>query len=77
LLEGKNLSTDAPSKKLGAKRFGPYEILDWISPTAYKLDIPLHWQIHNIFHASLISKTEDTILGWNPAPQPVVKITDQ
>jgi hypothetical protein len=28
LLEGKNLSTDAPSKKLGAKRFGPYEILD-------------------------------------------------
>jgi hypothetical protein len=27
-LEGKNLSTDAPSKKLGAKRFGPYKILD-------------------------------------------------
>jgi hypothetical protein len=77
-LEGKNLSTDAPSKKLGAKRFGPYEILDRISPTAYKLNIPLNWRIHNVFHVSLISKTkEDTVLGRNPAPQPVVKLTDQ
>jgi hypothetical protein len=38
----------------------------------------LNWRIHNVFHVSLISKTkEDTVLGWNPAPQPVVKLTDQ
>jgi len=27
-LESYNLSIDAPSKKLGAKRLGPYEILE-------------------------------------------------
>jgi hypothetical protein len=77
-LESKNRSMDAPSKKLSAKRLGLYEILDQISPTVYKLDILLTWRVHNIFHASLISKTkEDTILGQNPAPQPVIKMTDQ
>jgi hypothetical protein len=68
-LERQNLSTDAPSKKLGAKQLGPYEILEQISPTAYKLSIPMTWQVHNVFHASLISKTkEDTIQAETLCP---------
>jgi len=53
-LELFNLSTDAPSKKLTTKRLGPYEILKCIGPTAYRLSIPATWQVHNIFHASLL-----------------------
>jgi hypothetical protein len=63
-LESKKLSTDALSKKLGGKQVGPYEVLDWVSPTAYTLNIPETWCMHNVFHVSLISKTkEDTIPG--------------
>jgi hypothetical protein len=77
-LESKNLSTDAPSKKLCAKQLGPCEILEQISPTAYKLSIPMTWWVHNVFHANLILKTkEDTIPGQEPAPQLIIRITDQ
>ena len=77
-LEVFNLSTDAPSKKLTAKHLGPYEILKKIGATAYCLLIPLTWQVHNVFHASLLSCTkEDTIPGCVPAPQPIIKLAQQ
>ena len=77
-LESYNLSTDAPSKKLVAKRLGPYVVLEKIGNTSYRIDIPITWQVHNVFHASLLSCTkEDKIVGQVPEPQPVVQIQDQ
>ena len=77
-LEAFNLSTDAPSKKLTAKQLGPYEVLERIGSMAYQLSIPPTWQVHNVFHVSLLSRTkEDTILGCVPAPQPIVKLAQQ
>ena len=77
-LESYNLSTDAPSKKLAAKRLGPYTILELVGPASYRLDIPVSWKVHNIFHVGLLSQTkEDTIPGCIPASQPTVKIQDQ
>ena len=77
-LESYNLSTDAPSKKLAAKRLGPYTVLELVGPASYHLDIPVNWKVHNVFHVGLLSQTkEDTIPGRVPAPQPTIKIQDQ
>ena len=77
-LESYNLSTDAPSKKLGAKRLGPYEVLERVGPTAYRLSIPAAWRVHNVFHASLLSRSKvDTIPGRVPAAAPPVRIQDE
>ena len=62
-LELYNISTGAPSKKLAAKHFGPYTILEPVGLSSYRLDIPATWKVHNIFHAGLLSRTkEDTFL---------------
>ena len=77
-LESYNLSTDAPSKKLTAKRLGPYEVLELIGPTSYRLDIPTSWRVHNVFHAALLSRTkEDTIPNRVAPPQPRVTMREQ
>ena len=63
-LESYNLSTNTPSKKLAAKRLGPYTVLEPVGPASYHLDIPVSWKIHNVFHVDLLSHTkEDTIPG--------------
>ena len=53
-LESYNLSTNTPSKKLVAKRLGPYTVLELIGPASYRLDIPVSWKIHNVFHVGLL-----------------------
>ena len=62
-LELYNLSTDAPSKKLGAKRLGPYDVLEQISPSSYHISILANWQVHNVFHASLLSCTKSDTMS--------------
>jgi hypothetical protein len=77
-LEAYNLSTDAPSKKLAAKRLGPYTITELVGPVSYRLDIPVGWRIHNVFHGGLLSRTrDDTIPGHRPEPAPVVHMQDR
>jgi hypothetical protein len=77
-LESYNLSTDAPSKKLVAKRLGPYTIEELVGPSSYQLDILVGWKIHNVFHVGLLSRTQDdTIPGRVPELAPVVRIQDK
>lgn len=54
MLNGKNIKTKRPAKKLDKKMYGPYVIQKVISPTAVKLKLPKNWRIHNSFHVSLI-----------------------
>src|SRR5215470_2630708 len=49
-LDGKNLNTDRPSKKLEDKRYGPFKVLKVIGPNAYKLKLPANWKIHPVFN---------------------------
>jgi hypothetical protein len=63
---------------LAAKRLGPYTIEKLVGPTSYQLNIPVGWRIHNMFHAGLLSRTqEDTIPGRIPKPAPIVWIQDR
>src|SRR5712672_4332037 len=60
-LEGKNIKHPYDSPKLSPKRYGPFRVVAKISPVAYKLQIPATWQIHDVFHASLLTPYKETV----------------
>jgi len=43
-LEGYNITTDRPSKKLDDKRYGPFKVIKKIGKAAYKLELPKTWK---------------------------------
>src|SRR5229473_1175656 len=59
-LEGTHLRLPYQATKLALKRYGPFEITREISPVAYQLCLPIAWNIHNVFHASLLSPYRET-----------------
>lgn len=55
-LEGFNIKTDRPHKKLDDKRYGPFPIIKKIGTSAYKLKLPTSWKgIHPVFNQALLS----------------------
>jgi len=69
-LEGRNLKT-TNNKKITTKREGPFEILEVRHPVNYRLKLPEKWQLHDVFHASLLSPyKENKIHGPNYAQPP-------
>ena len=53
-----------PSHKLVAKHHGPFKITMVISPIVYQLEIPKQWKqcrLHDVFHASLLTRYEETM----------------
>jgi hypothetical protein len=46
--------------KLNPKHYGPFQIIKEISPVAYQLQLPPSWNIHPVFHASLLSSYSET-----------------
>ena len=65
-LEAKNISLTYGSSKLAPRRHGPFKIVHVVSPVAYELELPKHWKIHLVFHASLLTPyIETTVHGSN------------
>ena len=54
MLNGRNIKTRRPSKKLDHKNHGPFQIEKIVSPLAVRLTFPRKWKIHNVFHVSLL-----------------------
>jgi Chromo (CHRromatin Organisation MOdifier) domain len=54
------LKTSHPTKKFALKRYGPFPITDVISLVVYRLNLPLTWKIHNVFHVSLLTPYKET-----------------
>jgi hypothetical protein len=70
-LEATHLRFPHQKTKLLPKRYGPFKIIKEISPVAFRLELPASWNIHNVFHASLLSPYVETIthgpnFSWPP-----------
>src|SRR6266571_1845856 len=61
-VEGTNIKTLYPSAKLSPKQYGPFKVLEQLSDAVYRLEIPQHWKIHNVYHANLITPYKETEL---------------
>src|SRR6267142_3496264 len=54
-LDGKNLPLSYGTIKLAPRHYGPFTIDKVISPVAYHLELLVQWNIHPMFHASLLT----------------------
>jgi Chromo (CHRromatin Organisation MOdifier) domain len=60
-LEGKNLPLSHSTIKLSPKHYGPFIITKLISPVASQLSLPVSWNIHPVFHNSLLTPFVETL----------------
>jgi len=58
-----DLSTDRPSPKLEALRFGPYQVEEVMGPLTYRIRLPPHWRVNNVFHRSKLTAVTPAIDG--------------
>src|SRR5260370_27882022 len=60
-LEGKHLQTHQATAKLAARRHGPFKVLEVLSPVNYRLELPMQWSIHLVFHIDLLTPYHETV----------------
>jgi hypothetical protein len=74
-LDGRDLRTTRPTKKLDDKWYGPYKIEQMVNRNAFRLKLPPQLRIHPTFHVSKLRRfVPDTIPSRKapPAPPPPV-----
>ena len=59
-LKATHLKLRHQKTKLAPKRYGPFRVIKEISPVAYKVQLPMSWGIHDMFHTSLLSPYQET-----------------
>ncbi|KAF8689666.1 hypothetical protein AX14_003220 [Amanita brunnescens Koide BX004] len=60
-LDATNIKTTRTSKKLNAKFHGPFKVLEAVGKSAYKLELPPTWTIHNTFHESKLKLAHEAV----------------
>ena len=76
MLNGKNIQTRRPSRKLDHKNYGLFQVEKIISPLAVKLTLPRKWRIHNVFHVSLVEPYQTGDIQTTPNPAKVLREAD-
>ena len=56
LLSTQNLKVKGVQQKLQRKFCGPFQIEQVIETQAYRLQLPEDWNVHPVFHVSLLKK---------------------
>ena len=73
MLNARHIKTSRPSKKFDDKCLGPFEIVDKIGTHAYRLDLPSSFEIHDVFHCSLLEPYHKNMIeGRHQPPPPAV-----
>ena len=60
--------TSVPCKKLFARWLGPMTVDSKVGTNAYRLRIPGHWRMHNVFNVSLLKPWHDNGRRHPPPP---------
>jgi hypothetical protein len=77
-LSSMNIKTQRPSKKLDHKNLGPFEVIEKIGATSYRLRLPESMKIHPVFHSNLLRlDPEDPLPGQTQEPPPPVVIDNE
>jgi hypothetical protein len=58
-LDASKIKTTRTSKKLDAKFHGPFKIISAVRKSAYKLELPTGWGIHDVFHESKLKPAHE------------------
>ena len=74
-LEGTNIHTTHLKTKLAQHRHGPFKVLS-SSPTNSKLALPKSWQIHPVFHNTLLLPYKETTAHRPNFTKPPPEIVD-
>jgi hypothetical protein len=75
-LKGKNLPLPYGTAKLAPQRHGPFKIIKNISPVAVRLELPAQWNIHPVFHTSLITPYTETPSHGPNFTRPLLDLID-
>src|SRR5712671_5295400 len=59
-LEAMHLNLPYQTPKLAPQCQGPFNIVNVVSLVAYRLQLPMAWNIHDVFHASLLTPYRET-----------------
>ena len=69
-----DLHRDRPCRKLTPVYFGPYRVLEQISPCSYRIELPASCKIHDVFHVlRLKPATDDLFRNRKPKKLPPVE----
>ena len=75
MLNTRHLKTRHPIHKFDHKIVNPFYILNIISPTVIRLNLPKKWRIYNSFYVSLL-KPYRTGLQEIPNPDQIIQDTE-
>jgi hypothetical protein len=75
-LDARNLKIKTPSRKLSPRRYGPYPVLEQISPVTYRIKLPPSLRVKNVFHVDLLIPFHETKEHGANYPQPSPELID-
>jgi hypothetical protein len=75
-LDACNLHIRTPFRKLSPLRYGPFKVLEQISPVMYHFDLPYTMKIYNVFHVDLLTPYHETNAYGEAYSQPPSELID-